>query len=242
MTKKFTWEKTSAFSLEAHDTTPWWIVGTANADHLLGSIGDDVLRGKAGHDTLIGGRGDDKLIGGKGDDVLFGGAGDDVLKGGKGRDTLNGGNGHDQLFGGYGNDIINGADGRDSLYGGSGNDTIDGGSGDDHINGEAGADEITCGTGDDFIIVRKGQHGDIIKDFNDAEGDTLCIPGYGDDPIYVHWENGNTYLKDGTGDDAITYVTLENFTNVFTKSSLVEYNLADLVYVDLPEPSQPEII
>lgn len=218
------------------------LTGDEFVNHIFGNDGDDILKGKGGNDTLYGGNGHDLLYGDEGRDGLNGGAGNDTMWGGAEVDIIDGGLGSDQLYGDEGDDVLKGGADSDSLYGGTGKDEIDGGSGDDHINGEAGADEITCGTGDDFIIVRKGQHGDIIKDFNDAEGDTLCIPGYGDDPIYVHWENGNTYLKDGTGDDAITYVTLENFTNIFTKSSLVEYNLADLVYVDLPEPPQPEVL
>ena len=172
---------------------------------------------------------------------LDGTSGNDQLTGDDDVNRLIGLDGHDTLFGNGGNDTLYGGNGNDTLIGGAGRDVLDGGAGDDWLNGNEGADTIFCGTGDDFIIVRKGQHGDIIKDFNDLEGDTLCIPGYGSETIYAVRENGNTYLRSSRGDDAVTFVTLEGFTKDFTEDSLVEFSLSNIEYVDLPD-SQPDII
>lgn len=166
---------------------------------------------------------------------LDGTGGNDQLTGDDSVNRLVGLDGYDTLYGNGGDDFLYGGNGSDGLYGGAGRDVLDGGDGDDTFNGEGGADIIHCGTGDDFIIVRKNQHGDIIKDFNDLEGDTLCIPGYGSNTIYAVRQNGNTYLKSSLADDAETYVTLEDFTKDFTTSSLVEFSLSNIEYVDLPD-------
>ena len=68
-----------------------------DSQELLGTDEADALIGGAGHDILIGGAGGDTLDGGAdGLDVLMGGAGDDILRGGAG-DLLNGGTGDDTL-------------------------------------------------------------------------------------------------------------------------------------------------
>jgi Ca2+-binding RTX toxin-like protein len=54
------------------------LVGTGEADTLLGGSGNDVIRGEGGADDLDGGDGNDELHGGLGDDILTGGAGDDL--------------------------------------------------------------------------------------------------------------------------------------------------------------------
>jgi Ca2+-binding RTX toxin-like protein len=46
------------------------VVGTSEADFLVGLRGDDVLRGNRGTDTMTGGLGDDVLIGGAGSDMF----------------------------------------------------------------------------------------------------------------------------------------------------------------------------
>ncbi len=112
------------------------IVGTDEADHLVGTNGHDFIIGGAGadhleglkgQDTLCGGSGDDVLIGGSGPDRLFGDSGNDELRGGIHRDSLRGGSGDDALFGGKGDDIVWGGTGRDALYGGPGDDELRGG-------------------------------------------------------------------------------------------------------------------
>ncbi|AXO86534.1 type I secretion C-terminal target domain-containing protein [Pseudomonas parafulva] len=109
----------------------------------------DISRSNDGNDTLIGGDGDDILFGQGGDDYLDGGRGNDILLGGTGNDTLIGGEGNDLLIGGAGNDILIGGKGDDILIGGSGADTF---------------------------VWKAGDFGnDVIKDFNQQEGDRLDL-------------------------------------------------------------------
>jgi Ca2+-binding RTX toxin-like protein len=98
------------------------IIGTVDANHLIG---------KEGNDTISGGDDGDQLEGNEGNDVLDGGNGDDALAGGEGNNTLNGGSGEDTLLGGTGIDLLNGGDANDTLEGGPGKDTLVGGKGDD---------------------------------------------------------------------------------------------------------------
>ena len=73
------------------------LIGSSNADQVLGLTGNDNLDGRGGNDTLQGAGGDDRVIGGEGDDTLTGGEGNDVLVAAIGTDTADGGEGHDQL-------------------------------------------------------------------------------------------------------------------------------------------------
>jgi len=61
------------------------ILGTANADNLIGGEGNDTITGLAGNDTLTGLGGADTLIGNAGADTLDGGAGNDTLLAGPAR-------------------------------------------------------------------------------------------------------------------------------------------------------------
>ena len=54
------------------------LVGSANADVIMGDGQNNLLRGLAGDDMIFGGDGADRLIGGLGDDVLQGDAGADL--------------------------------------------------------------------------------------------------------------------------------------------------------------------
>ena len=68
------------------------------------------------------------------------------------------------------------AGGNDILNGGAGNDTIFGQEGDDVITGGLGADTLWGGSGGDtFVFHSLAEAGDIIKDFNAAEGDRLDL-------------------------------------------------------------------
>lgn len=105
-----------------------YLVGTNGHDFIIGGAGADRLEGLNGHDTLCGGPGDDVLLGGSGPDRLFGDTGNDELRGGIHRDLLRGGSGGDALFGGKGDDLVWGGSGRDALYGGPGEDELRSGS------------------------------------------------------------------------------------------------------------------
>lgn len=64
------------------------IVGDSATNSLSGLGGDDLIRGGAGNDLIDGGAGNDKLYGDEGNDRFIGGIGNDTIDGGLGRDTL----------------------------------------------------------------------------------------------------------------------------------------------------------
>jgi Ca2+-binding RTX toxin-like protein len=157
------------------------VIGTGNADALLGGAGNDTLAGNGGRDRLIAGAGDDLALGWWDDDLLMGGAGNDTLGGYYGSDRLLGGDGNDVIYGGVlgdydassplndrdtliggeGNDrllvtagrnMLDGGAGNDTLLGGIGNDTLDGGAGADYLKGEGGFDRLLGGAGNDTLV------------------------------------------------------------------------------------------
>jgi len=150
------------------------ILGSGNADALVGNNqannadgngGNDVLLGKAGNDRLKGGNGNDVLVGGDGSDRLEGGNNRDVLFGNAGTDRLNGGNGSDTLDGGIGNDNLSGGTNSDLLIGGAGVDTMIGGSGRDEFiyAGDVFANGVPAPAGQTGINVLNQP--DIIRDY-----------------------------------------------------------------------------
>ena len=167
-------------------------------DGLDGGAGDDGLNGGKGVDWMYGQTGNDQLDGGDDTDALFGGDGNDILEGGNGGDSVDGGNGDDQvfgdagvdwLFGQAGNDTLDGFTGGDVLFGGDGNDqlngradgdSLDGGSGDDTLDGGAGIDVLFGNSGADvFLFSRPSDGGDVVRDFNAAEGDSVAVDSGG---------------------------------------------------------------
>jgi len=173
--------------------------GGRGADSISGGDGDDFLKGGRGQDTLVGGSGNDTLTGGLGADVLTGGSGADIFiidaddtvldfnpdEGDQIIDISLNNNAliidsqptdFDQNASGLktitdagGAVIINGGDGDDFLKGGRGQDTLVGGSGDDTLTGGLGAD--------DFRFDSISEVGDLITDFDHAEGDELQLNG-----------------------------------------------------------------
>ncbi len=169
-----------------------WLFGGDGADALFGGVDGDVLigdiAGESGADSLYGEAGADILIGGAGDDRLFGGADGpaapaeaDWLFGGDGADALYGGAGADVLYG----DLFAGETGADALYGGVGDDIliagpdadiVDGGDGADWLYGQKGADIVTGGGGADYFWLQSAADaGDVIVDFQPANGDRLVL-------------------------------------------------------------------
>jgi Ca2+-binding RTX toxin-like protein len=71
------------------------VVGTINADQLIGNKARNVLHGLEGNDVIEGSDGADHLLGEPGDDTLRGGPGADNLDGGADSDTGDGGSGRD---------------------------------------------------------------------------------------------------------------------------------------------------
>jgi|GEM_PF-5785208 VCBS repeat/T1SS-143 repeat domain/type 1 secretion C-terminal target domain (VC_A0849 subclass) len=86
-------------------------------------------------------------------------------------DTLNGQGGNDILVGRGGDDILIGGAGSDLLLGGDGNDRLIGGTGSDLLSGGRGADTFVL----DTDALSNIALGDVITDYNSAEGDMLDI-------------------------------------------------------------------
>ena len=72
------------------------VVGTKNADFIVGDEADNNLRGRAGDDEITGGGGNDILVGNRGSDRLNGT--DSLLRGANERDRLFGGSDSDRFI------------------------------------------------------------------------------------------------------------------------------------------------
>ena len=96
------------------------IVGTSDAEEIIGTPRDDVIETGGGNDLVKAREGDDRICAGKGKDRIFGAAGADRLEGEAGRDKLYGQGGGDRLLGGTGRDLLVGGADQDILDGGTG--------------------------------------------------------------------------------------------------------------------------
>ncbi len=144
------------------------VVGTDQADVIVGGSGDDTIDGLEGNDWLHGGAGDDTINGDEGDDLVVGGDDNDILNGGADDDTV---------YGSYGDDIIFGDAGTDHLFGGEGNDSITGGLDEvDYVFGEGGNDTL-YGQGKNIL---DGGTGDDTYLFNAGNGDNVIVIQRGD--------------------------------------------------------------
>ena len=162
------------------------IIGTINADGMMGSDEADVILGMEGNDVIQAGGGNDAIYGGLGDDFIHGDAGDDVVSGGAG---------DDYIYGDEGNDTLGGGSGNDTFYGGNGVNSIDGGSGDDVIMGGAGSDTIIGGSGFDTLDYSFAGSGINVN------LSTHAITGYGSGSVDgVERVLGSTFEDVLTGD------------------------------------------
>ena len=156
-----------------------------------------------GGSAYLGGAGDDRLVGGDTGDVVSGGDGDDILSGGDGDDTLLGGADGDVLWGGVGIDALKGGAG-DDLYSfgrGDGRDTVR----DEHVvDGQA----AEAGTGDILYLHGEIGIGDILLRLT-ASGLEIALKDP-DDP-------------DATFDDLVDRVTIENWSNDFSKIETIVF-------------------
>lgn len=142
------------------------------------------------------------------DDVRY------VMVGNGGVDDLEGGSFDDQLFGGDGpalpTDKENTYDGYSREWEGD-DDYLDGGAGSDLLVGGAGADLFRFGEGE--------AEGDVVRDFDGAEGDRLDFTDFGYGATFLklddaHWEIANA---DRSVVEVITFenapvITEENYT------------------------------
>jgi len=82
-----------------------------------------------------------------------------------------------KLIGSARGDVYSGTRFDDDIRGRDGDDVLKGRGGDDKINGGAGADTMTGGAGADTFIFTSARHtrGDLIRDFDVAEGDLIDL-------------------------------------------------------------------
>lgn len=117
-------------------------------------------------------------LGGAAADRLLGSAAADHLRGAGGRDQITADAGEDSLYGGGGADLLSGEAGDDRLSGGNGADTLLGGAGTDRLVGGGGADVFRIDSASDSAAGR----GDVIVDFDRAEGDRIDLSRIDTDP------------------------------------------------------------
>lgn len=113
----------------------------------------------------------DRLSGTSGNDYLSGFDGHDGLLGHRGQDTLVGGAGRDRLQSGQSDDLLFGGEGDDRLVGGADSDWLAGDAGQDYLKGGANADQ--------FFFQSRKAGGDIVADFDAAEGDQIVVSAKG---------------------------------------------------------------
>ncbi|MGB3533714.1 MAG: calcium-binding protein [Microcoleaceae cyanobacterium] len=146
------------------------IIGTDDADTIVGDDMNNSIDALAGDDLVAGLLGDDVILGGDGDDVLRGDANSRASSTGMGGDDIIfGGAGNDRIGGKDGNDLISGDEGDDFIWGDAGDDTIMGVTGNDVLTG----DDFSGGSGSDLFVLRltarsangNGDGTDTITDF-----------------------------------------------------------------------------
>ena len=205
----------------AQPDAPDSIVGTTQADRMLGLGGNDLLMGLDGNDLLDGGAGDDLLLGGMGANTIFGGDGNDFIYGsGNGPWNFNAANratppavtaAGPELARGFDWVAYNSLDMNVWSVAGIANpatvvspegDVLDGGAGNDHIVGGVGRDFIVGGTGNDFVYGLLGN--DVISggDGNDSlTGDGPAVVGL--NLSMPANQNGNDLIDGGAGKDLL---------------------------------------
>jgi Ca2+-binding RTX toxin-like protein len=147
------------------------LIGTTDANRLMGRGGDDSLDGAAAADVLLGGADNDYLRGEAGDDTLDGAGGADVMDGGDdvdiatyasrsadlvvrlddvandGETAINEGDNvtmtTENVRGGQGADLLVGSGLANELFGEGGDDTLSARLGADTVNGQGGVDTMS---------------------------------------------------------------------------------------------------
>jgi len=219
------------------------IIGTENADHLVGGSGPDDLRGLGGNDILDGLGGADRMYGGTGNDEFHTDRPDDLVfeNANEGTDTVISTAGYylyanienltlaasaGDIFG-VGNElanIITGNDGSNLLIAGAGDDVVHGGVGADSLFGQDGNDHLFGDAGIDYLV---GGNGDDVLD-GGTEADALYGQD-GNDTLYGGTDFQTDILVGGNGNDVL-----------HGDSGLGDYDLMDggagddAYYVDTP--------
>jgi Ca2+-binding RTX toxin-like protein len=177
------------------------VVGTGNADTILGDDGPNRLDAFGGPDELHGRGGEDLLNGRSDRSRLDGGPGHDELSGSEsvadysgvpgpirvdqqfvaddGYGTTDNRGDVNRLVGSPGDDVIHGDGGWESIDGGAGDDEIDGEFGRDTLNGGAGDDTVAGGTDHDVVTggagrdTLDGDSGNDLMEARDGEHDEV---------------------------------------------------------------------
>ncbi|HYP22610.1 MAG TPA: hypothetical protein VEV43_03470, partial [Actinomycetota bacterium] len=191
------------------------VVGTEQADTILGDEGPNHLRSGGGGDYVEGRGGDDELVdaynhGGVSDgDEIHGGEGDDRLSSLSGTSSLHGEDGDDRILGGAGADAIEGGAGNDVVVGSGADDTIDGGDGSDTIDFtntflKVNLD-LASGTGEKLIGSFDTLFGtDAYVSIENATGSDKNDTLRGDDgPNALSGGPGSDSIEGRSGDDVI---------------------------------------
>jgi Ca2+-binding RTX toxin-like protein len=201
------------------------LVGSAEANTLLGYGGDDMLFGNEGKDNLQGGDGQDELRGGLDNDTLRGGAGADILDGGEGRDsadyrdsssavavdlsagTVSGGTAEgdtllsiENIYGTEYNDTFSGNAEANTLLGYGGDDVLFGNEGNDNLKGGNGDDLLNGGLGKDTLSGGLGNDTFVFDRVLNAATNKDIIADFtaDQDKISLHNSIFNALIEEGT--------------------------------------------
>lgn len=218
------------------------IVGTDDANLLIGNSGRDSISGAGGDDTILGGRGRDEMLGGAGDDLyLVDDRRDRVIEErDEGIDTVEasvnirlGANIENVTLVDPGNVLVplnlaakgNGAD--NAMTGSEGDNLLQGGGGDDTLIGNDGDDRLAAGSGQDVLEGNAGSDnldggagedrldGGIGTDtLNGGEDDDALFGGAGADTFVFRGNFGEDTIADfEDGTDEIDLSALRNSAN-----------------------------
>ena len=140
------------------------LVGTEQADVVVGGPGNDTLDGGAGADAMYGGAGNDTyVVDNVGDKAVeLAGAGVDTVRTSLASYTLPA-NVETLVYTGVGNFTGHGSGHADTLIGGPGDDLLDGGAGADVMQGGSGNDTYVVDNAGDQVIEASGGGTDTVR-------------------------------------------------------------------------------
>lgn len=224
--------KTAVIIIEDNDSPlPNTIEGNSNNNSLEGEEDNDVIYAQGGNDQVDGEEGNDDLFGQAGNDTIEGDSGNDYLNGGSGKDKLYGEAGNDILDGLGSDDTLEGNEGDDTLRGWNGEDKLTGGEGDDYLVGDLGNDTLRGGEDADKFVFYSLEEGiDVIKDFQQTEGDTIEIHktefeteigALSLDQFIYNSSTGALSFDPLNGLAPVQFATLENKPTEFNPSSAI---------------------
>ena len=172
------------------------LIGTGDADLLLGLRGDDTLRGLAGADTLEGGKGTDTLEGGAGADTY-------VFSVGDGADTISGEDADTILVDGNDVVVVNRLTFKDATGFG------------DFSFSRNDANDVVIAVGDDSVTILAAAYADGRYSIHYGDSDTalgrLAIGTTGENPLLTGTDDADLMLDlagigtltGGAGDDTL---------------------------------------